>query len=153
MHNRAIIHGCLVAIDGVGVLIVGDAGVGKTSVCLELERVGHNFIADDAVLLRTICNDLIGSAPVETAGSIAIRGVGVVKRLPRGPELLTSVDLIVELVADDETKLELPTNEMLTSIPRIRFNANGSTAKLIESFAIETDRDLKPKFYGKQAKT
>ena len=140
METRAIIHGCLVAIDGVGVLVVGDAGVGKTTVCLELERLGHNFIADDAVLIRRIYNEIIGSAPPETAGLVAARSLKVVKRIPGGSELSSSIDLIVRLGSEGERLSEFGIDEILNGIPGKRIEVNGSTAKQIESFAFETGR-------------
>ena len=141
MNSRAIIHGCLVAIDRVGVLIVGDAGVGKTTVCLELERLGHNFIADDAVLIRRIETDLVGSAPPETAGRVAVRRVQVVKRIPNRSELSCSIDLIAQLASGDTMLPELQLNEILIEIPRKRFDVNSLTAIEIEAFALETGHE------------
>ena len=141
MHNRAIIHGCLVAIDDVGVLIVGDAGIGKTTVCLELERLGHNFIADDAVLIRRIYNEIIGSAPRETIGRVARRGIGSLNRVPKGSELSCSIDLIVHLISNRETLPEMRTDEMLNAVPRQHFRIAESTAREIETFALKADRE------------
>ncbi len=139
MPNRAIIHGCLVAIDCVGVLIVGEAGVGKTAVSLELERLGHNFIADDAVLIRRIYNQIIGSAPPETAGRLAVRGIGIVKRIPKGSELSCSIDLVVQLAEVNKTLPEMRIDEMLDGIPRTRLDVSKSTARQIEAIALKMD--------------
>lgn len=141
MQNRAIIHGCLVAIDGVGVLIVGDAGVGKTTFCLELERAGHNFIADDAVLIRRIYHEIIGSAPAETSGLVAPRGIKAIKRIPQGSELSCSIDLIVQLNSDIETSPKMRLDEMLNGIPKISLDVTDSTARQIEAIALKTGRE------------
>ena len=140
MRDLAIIHGCLVSIEGVGVLIVGDSGVGKTTICLELERLGHNFIADDAVLIRLINSELVGSAPPETTGLLANRGFKVVKRITMGLELSCSIDLIVELRSNREALPETQIDEMLSETPRIHLEVNGSAAKQIELFALRTFR-------------
>ena len=56
-------HGVLLDIAGEGVMITGDSGIGKSESAIELIMRGHRLVADDAVELRRISNQLIGSAP------------------------------------------------------------------------------------------
>lgn len=58
------LHGVLVDVYGVGVLITGDSGIGKSETALELVKRGHRLVADDNVEIREITKDeLIGTPP------------------------------------------------------------------------------------------
>ena len=76
---RRTMHGTLVDISGVGVLLRGKSGIGKSEVALELVRRGHQLVADDRVdyYEREIGN-IIGEAPKLLAKHLEIRGVGIV---------------------------------------------------------------------------
>jgi len=72
-------HGVLVEIYGLGVLIIGESGVGKSETALELLKRGHRLIADDAVEIKaTDVNVLNGSSPVLIRHYMELRGVGVI---------------------------------------------------------------------------
>ena len=63
---RKTIHGVLVEVFGIGVLITGGSGVGKSESALELIERGHRLIADDSVVLRSVNgNFLMGSGTNE----------------------------------------------------------------------------------------
>ncbi|HEY0827749.1 MAG TPA: HPr(Ser) kinase/phosphatase [Bacilli bacterium] len=73
------IHGVLVDVYGVGMLITGGSGIGKSETALELVKRGHRLIADDAVEIRqTADNVLIGNAPDLIKHLLEIRGVGII---------------------------------------------------------------------------
>lgn len=73
------IHGVLVDVYGVGVLIRGESGIGKSEAALELIKRGHRLVADDAVEIRKVSDDtLVGSAPSITKHLIELRGIGIV---------------------------------------------------------------------------
>src|SRR5690625_4093562 len=73
------IHGVLVDIYGVGVLITGQSGVGKSETALELVKRGHRLIADDSVEIRQEDYDtLIGSPPPLIEHLLEIRGLGII---------------------------------------------------------------------------
>ncbi|MEI7027800.1 HPr(Ser) kinase/phosphatase [Paenibacillus sp. y28] len=73
------IHGVLVEIYGVGILITGGSGIGKSETALELVKRGHRLIADDAVEIRqTADNQLYGNAPELIKHLLEIRGVGII---------------------------------------------------------------------------
>lgn len=73
------VHGVLVDVYGVGVLITGKSGVGKSETALELIKRGHRLIADDSVEIRQVAkNVLIGNAPKLLKNMLEIRGVGII---------------------------------------------------------------------------
>jgi HPr kinase/phosphorylase len=72
-------HGVLVDIYGVGVLITGGSGIGKSESALELVKRGHRLVADDNVDIRQPTdNILIGSPPELIRHLLEIRGVGII---------------------------------------------------------------------------
>ena len=72
-------HGVLVEVYGEGVLLMGEAGVGKSETAIELVKRGHRLIADDAVEIRRgLNNRLSGTAPELIRHYIELRGIGVV---------------------------------------------------------------------------
>ena len=101
-------HGVLLDIYGEGVMITGDSGVGKSEVAIELIMRGHRLVADDAVELRRIAGDLIGTAPEMIRNYLELRGIGVIDvrqlfgvRAIKNDALL---DLIVHFEPWDNTK-------------------------------------------------
>jgi HPr kinase/phosphorylase len=73
------IHGVLVDIYGIGVLITGKSGVGKSETALELVKRGHRLVADDCVEIRQEDSDtLIGSSPELIEHLLEIRGLGII---------------------------------------------------------------------------
>lgn len=72
-----VIHGTLLEIYGIGVLIIGKSGVGKSELAIDLIKKGHIFVADDAVEVSQIGNNVIGRSPKLTSGFIEIRGLGI----------------------------------------------------------------------------
>ncbi|MDX1972955.1 MAG: HPr(Ser) kinase/phosphatase [Candidatus Sumerlaeia bacterium] len=73
------VHGVLVDVFGVGVLIMGGAGVGKSEAALELIERGHRLIADDCVVLKRLSKDLlIGTAVGSAHHLMEVRGLGII---------------------------------------------------------------------------
>lgn len=73
------IHGVLVDVYGVGVLIMGESGIGKSEAALELIKRGHRLVSDDVVEIRRVSDEtLVGSAPDITRHFIELRGIGIV---------------------------------------------------------------------------
>ncbi|MFW6139230.1 MAG: HPr(Ser) kinase/phosphatase, partial [Spirochaetota bacterium] len=76
---RTSIHGVLVEVFGVGILIVGKSGVGKSESALELIERGHRLVADDVVDIRCISETiLIGSGARMISHHMEIRGLGII---------------------------------------------------------------------------
>ncbi len=74
------IHGTLIEVFGIGVLILGDSGVGKSETALELIERGHRLVADDAVEIRRVAgNILLGQGANPALGHhMEIRGLGII---------------------------------------------------------------------------
>jgi len=73
------IHGVLVDIYGVGVMITGQSGVGKSETALELVKRGHRLVADDCVEIRQEDeNTLVGTSPELIEHLLEIRGLGII---------------------------------------------------------------------------
>ena len=76
---RVTRHGVLVSVYGMGVLITGDSGVGKSEAALELIRRGHQLVADDVVdICRVSDNRLTGECPEMVRHFMEIRGIGLI---------------------------------------------------------------------------
>jgi HPr kinase/phosphorylase len=79
LAERQSVHGVLVDINGVGVMITGDSGVGKSETALELVRRGHRLVADDRVEVYAQDEQtLVGSAPAILNHLMEIRGIGII---------------------------------------------------------------------------
>jgi len=79
LSPRGVVHGVLMDILGLGVLIVGESGIGKSECALDLVVRGHRLVADDAVELRCRAESfIIGSCPDLTRHHMEIRGLGLI---------------------------------------------------------------------------
>ena len=79
LSPRLSLHGTLLDISGVGVLIRGKSGLGKSEVALELVRRGHQLVADDRVdIYQRELGVLVGEAPEILQKYLEIRGIGIV---------------------------------------------------------------------------
>jgi len=106
---RITMHGCLLDIYGVGTLIVGESGVGKSETALELIKRGHRFIADDAVEVRRVSlNTLVGSCPENIRYFLELRGIGIVDIMQmfgvQSIKPTQSIDIIISLELWDQTR-------------------------------------------------
>ncbi len=75
---RLHLHSVLLDIFGLGVLIVGESGIGKSECALDLIDRGHRLIADDVVEIKRKLDVLIGSSPDLTRYHMELRGLGVI---------------------------------------------------------------------------
>jgi HPr kinase/phosphorylase len=73
-----ILPGGLLRVFGLGVLILGDSGVGKSESALELITRGHHFVSDDVTECDVIDGRLFGSAPEVSHHFMEIRGLGII---------------------------------------------------------------------------
>ena len=94
-------HGVLMNINGQGVLLLGDSGIGKSETAIELLKRGHRLVADDAVEIRRVSTSLYGTAPEIIQHYMEIRGVGVVdvqQLFGMGAvQFDTEIDLVIQL--------------------------------------------------------
>jgi HPr kinase/phosphorylase len=76
---REVMHGVLLDVLGLGVLVVGESGIGKSECALDLVVRGHRLVADDAVeIRRRAASIIIGSCPELTRHHMEVRGLGVI---------------------------------------------------------------------------
>lgn len=106
---RVTRHGVLVDVYGVGVLLTGESGVGKSEAALELVKRGHQLVADDVVDICRVADDrLIGEAPERIRHFMEIRGIGVIDvRAMYGVGSVViskSIDLVIHMEKWDQTK-------------------------------------------------
>lgn len=78
LAESVILHGELVRVHGVGVLITGKSGMGKSEIALELIKRGHQLVADDRVDCYAMHNMLIGKTAPLLEGFMELRGVGII---------------------------------------------------------------------------
>ncbi len=106
MAPQQQVHGVMVDVLGVGVLLLGKSGIGKSEAALELVVRGHRFIADDIVMLRRKQKAIYGSASSILNNHMEIRGLGIVniKDLFGISSVCTTakVDMVVELAMWDD---------------------------------------------------
>ena len=87
---------------GLGVLIIGDSGVGKSESALELVCRGHRFVTDDVVqVVRVVRGRIVGRAPAVSRFFMEIRGLGIINIReifgPKAIALESPIDLVVRL--------------------------------------------------------
>ena len=79
LAERTSVHGVLVDIYGMGVLIQGDSGIGKSETALELVKRGHRLVADDRVDVYAKDEGTLWGEPAEILlHLLEIRGVGII---------------------------------------------------------------------------
>lgn len=101
------VHASLVVINGVGVLIQGESGIGKSEAVLELLSRGHQFVGDDAIEIIFFGNSFVGRSAKLTKNFLEARGLGIIDiKYIFGAKTVKEyhrVDLVVELI-DSEKK-------------------------------------------------
>ena len=102
-------HAGLVDVNGLGLLILGESGIGKSETMLELITRGHRLVADDVVEIQKVSwNQLVGQAPENIRYYMEIRGIGIVdmRRMYGTGSVLASksIDMIIELENWDSGK-------------------------------------------------
>ena len=103
------VHGVLLDVYGLGILLIGSSGAGKSETALDLITRGHSLVADDRVWIKRYPNgELLGSCEEPLRHHIELRGIGIInvqdlfglaavrERKP--------IDLVIELEHWDETK-------------------------------------------------
>ncbi|MGE0460079.1 MAG: HPr(Ser) kinase/phosphatase [Vicinamibacterales bacterium] len=106
---REIIHGVLLDILGLGVLLAGESGIGKSECALDLVCRGHRLVADDTVEIRRRAESIvIGSCPDLTRHHMEVRGLGLIniRDLFGVASTRTSkrIELVVQLERWDEAR-------------------------------------------------
>lgn len=145
------LHGVLVDVYGIGILITGKSGVGKSETALELVKRGHRLVADDLVEIRQVAkNVLIGNAPKLLEHMLEIRGVGIVDMMTlfgasavkSDKRILIIIDLefwdqdkIYDRLGIDEEKMKIMDSELTKLTVPVRPGRNLSV--IIEVAAMD----------------
>lgn len=140
------VHGCLVLVGGVGVLIIGPSGSGKSEATLDLIQRGHIFISDDAVLIKHVGDRYVGYSPQITRNFLEVRGIGIIDikytygitSIARNCEINLVVELVQKHKQDELDRLGvdfLKFNILDGFIKKMQVPVKdgGSTASLIEA--------------------
>jgi HPr kinase/phosphorylase len=105
------VHGVLLDVLGVGILLRGKSGIGKSEAALDLVVRGHRLVADDAVFLRRASRNTIdGYAPPIVRHHMEIRGLGIINVKDlfgiSAVREVKRVELVIELVEDEGQPLD-----------------------------------------------
>jgi HPr kinase/phosphorylase len=123
------IHGSCAARDGVGVLLTGAPGVGKSDLVLRLISRGFVLVADDRVEI----DGLDARPPAALAGLLEARGLGIVKLPYLAPVRLV---LAVEL-ARDVPRLPYPARHPRLDLPLVRLDPERASAPEMVALALD----------------
>lgn len=75
---QTMVHGSMVDVYGIGMMITGNSGIGKSEVALDLVERGHRLVSDDVVILSKKNNILIATSSEVSKHFLEIRGLGIV---------------------------------------------------------------------------
>jgi HPr kinase/phosphorylase len=144
---EANVHGDLVELHGLGVLILGKSGIGKSEAALDLVSRGHRLVADDVVLVRRLPPSVLrGRAARLLEHHMEIRGLGVIDVEALFGTLATlderQIDIVVEVIEwpDSADRLGLvegayPLLDVQLPLVRVPIRPGRSVAMLIETAA------------------
>lgn len=127
---QTMLHGTMVDVYGIGILISGKSGLGKSEVALDLVERGHRLVSDDVVMLTKKSNVLLASATEMNKHFMEIRGLGIIDVMSmfgiRSIRYQKRLEVILELSLWEDTEnlnrtgLDHDTVEILgTKIPLI----------------------------------
>lgn len=130
--QQTVVHGSMVDVYGIGILMVGKSGIGKSEVALDLVERGHRLVADDVIMLTKKNNVLMASASEMNGHFMEIRGLGFIDIMSmfgiRAVRYQKRLEVLVELYLwdDDLNKVErtglddLKVSVLGVDIPHIR---------------------------------
>ena len=150
----SIIHGTLMSIYGIGVLITGDSGTGKSEAAMELLKQGHMFVGDDAIDVYNYGQSIYGRPSEIAKQFMEVRGLGIldVSRMFGWQKTLqeSQIHMIVHLVNPELGKKKLNDfdrigdsheNEKIRGVKLSKYfipvTAGRPTASLIESAVVD----------------
>lgn len=105
---QTMVHGSMMDVYGIGILVAGRSGIGKSEVALDLVERGHRLVADDVVMLTKKYNVLMSSATEMSKHFMEIRGLGIVDVMSmfgiRSIRYQKRLEVVLELTLWDETQ-------------------------------------------------
>lgn len=140
MAPRTSLHGTLLDVRGMGALIIGKSGIGKSECALALVNRGHSLVADDLVHVKLVSRDLVGAAAQLSRGFMETRGIGIINIVDifgvRAVRLQKRIDIVIRFL---EWTPELV--EDRTGLDRKTINILGVEVPLIE-LPVRPGRDM-----------
>lgn len=172
---RTFTHGSLVDVYGIGVLITGRSGIGKSEVALDLVARGHRLVVDDIVaIVRRRGDILIGLGNEKLKHHMEIRGLGIVDVRAmfgiRGIRRQKRIEVQLELVDWDESEdyerlglKEIATGILGVKIPLVRLPVYPgksisviaetiAMSQLLKIYGLDSAREFEKELYKKQIK-
>lgn len=117
-------HGTLVNIYGKGILLIGQSGIGKSEIALDLIKKNHLFVGDDRIIIHKKNNRLYGRADPILENLIEVRGIGIIDiALANGYEVIlneSEINLVIELFSFLDAK-EDSTDRLGTEYQKINY--------------------------------
>ncbi|MFU8813543.1 MAG: HPr(Ser) kinase/phosphatase [Balneolaceae bacterium] len=105
---QTLVHGTMVDVYGIGILITGKSGIGKSEVALDLLERGHRLVSDDAVMLTKKGSVLLASATEINKHFMEIRGLGIIDIMSmfgiRAIRYQKRLEVVLQLSLWDETE-------------------------------------------------
>ena len=105
---QTMVHGSMVDVYGIGILIAGRSGIGKSEVALDLIERGHRLVADDVVMLTQKNNILMAAATDMSKHFMEIRGLGIIDVMSmfgiRSIRYQKRLEVVLELTLWDDSK-------------------------------------------------
>ncbi|MGK0176204.1 MAG: HPr kinase/phosphorylase [Lentimonas sp.] len=143
---QVLMHGTLLDIRGVGTLICGESGVGKSECALALIERGHSLVADDLTYIKRLSdNELVGNPSELSRGYMECRGLGIINIAElfgiRSVRLKKRIDLVINFINwnssiyEDRTGLDEKFEEILgINVPLIEIlvRPGRDMARLVE---------------------
>ena len=109
LSPQTSMHGVLMDVSGVGILLTGHSGIGKSETAIELIKRGHRLVADDSVIIKRVGDKLFGSSPEMIRYFMELRGIGIIniKNMYGSGSILNEkeIELVMELENWDEGKV------------------------------------------------
>ena len=138
------IHGTVVEVNGKGVLLRGESGVGKSDLALRLIDGGGRLVADDRCEVTVSDDRITATCPDEIFGLLEVRGIGVVRM---NAVKSVHVDLVVELcrpedvarMPDDKTCEDFGVSVPVCSIAPFESSATAKIRLIVAKIAGEVD--------------
>jgi HPr kinase/phosphorylase len=128
------VHGTFVEVYGIGILLRGVSGIGKSEVALSLIEKGHRLIADDHVTLTRISPDVLIGSPTEiNENFLSIRGVGLLN--------------VRELYGAGAIRENAPLNQEIELVPwddRVHYDALGIENRQVEYLQVSVPKIILP---------
>ncbi|MGE9271577.1 MAG: HPr(Ser) kinase/phosphatase [Verrucomicrobiales bacterium] len=144
------LHGCMLDVRGIGVLIMGKSGSGKSETAVGLLERGSALVADDMVRVTWVGDELQASAPELSRGYIEIRGIGIVNvanlygltsiRPEKRLDLVVTLTSYADLNEVDRVGIKPKTYEVLgqkVPLVEIPVAAGRDTARMVTIAALD----------------